>query len=255
MRPNSPRARAAASEILAGLAIRGPDELDVELIAAHLGACVIYKPLRREEGRLLRSGRVGLIVVNQHTQSSKKWRFVVSHEIGHFVMHRDRDLFLCTPEDMRAGARTDVEREANDFAAELLLPEALFRPLADVSGQPSLDRVRELADRFGVSLTSCALRFVRFCPEACAVVHSTSGRIDWAATSSAFPFEIARGQPLGKSSYAGDLHAGRAAPTRPEVIEATSWSKDERAWGLDIIEHSQRLGDFGSVLTLLWHGG
>ena len=68
-----------------------------------------------------------MIVVSDDAYASGKWRFVIAHELGHFLRHPELDQFrLCTDADMGTWYRAGPEQEANDFAAELLMPEDPF---------------------------------------------------------------------------------------------------------------------------------
>jgi len=81
-------------------------------------------------------------------------RFTVAHEIGHFVLgHNDapRD----TPENFSASTTDSRERSANQFAAELLMPENAVRQAA-MGGRFS--SVEELADVFKVSGLAMSFR-------------------------------------------------------------------------------------------------
>jgi hypothetical protein len=95
--------------------------------------------------------------------------------------HRGRPC-LCASADIDdwPSQRADAsrEQEANQFAAALLLPERFFKPLCQKK-EPSLDLMADLADSFDVSLTATALRYLQFCNEACAVVFSRDGIIQW----------------------------------------------------------------------------
>jgi IrrE N-terminal-like domain len=75
----------------------------------------------------------------------RRRRFTIAHEIGHFVLHPGR----LAPE--RGGAVNEAwqeqEREADQFAAELLMPEDLVREAVAVHGEDA----GRLADRFDVS--------------------------------------------------------------------------------------------------------
>ena len=240
----------AARGLIEELRIRTPEEIDVELIAAHKGLSVMFKPLVKEEGHLMRAGKIGIIVVAESARRSHKWRFVVAHEIGHFVRHPELDqLKFCTDADLEDWYRSSGhEVEANHFAAELLMPETLFKRLCDCN-RPSLRDVDRLADRFCTSLTATAIRFIEFCPEPCAVVHSVGGIVQWVAKTNGFPFFIPRGMRLSRQTYAGDLHAGEAVDDRPQLIGGSGWA-DGR--DIDLQEHSRLLGSYG-VLTMLWH--
>jgi hypothetical protein len=87
--------------------------------------------------------------------SERRRRFTIAHEIGHFVLHPE----LARPE--RGGDVTEAgrvqEREADAFAAELLMPEDLVRQAAREHGA-DVDR---LADRFDVSRAAMRTRLAR----------------------------------------------------------------------------------------------
>ena len=246
-------ARSAAQRIHKDLRIRNPAEIDVELIAAHHGIEVRYRSLTNAEGHLLRAGSRAIIVVDARHHGTEKGRFTIAHELGHFFRHEgidQLDLSLCTSKDLNDWySNSGFEREANIFAAELLMPESLFARRCD-RNRPSLHDVRELAAEFRTSLTSTAIRFVEHSPEPCAVVHSTDGVIDWAFRTRDFAFWPTRGERLTTATYAGDLFAGKPVDDRPQLIDGAAWPGGV---DIDVQEHSIRLGGYARVLTLLWH--
>jgi len=246
--------RSAATRLTDELKVRSPDEIDIELIAAHCNVFVRFRELEHEAGHLLRTGKTGLIVVEESARRSEHWRWVVAHELGHFLRHQAVDQFkMCTEANLREWYKTSGnEVEANEFAAELLMPETLFKPLCD-RNRPSLKDVEEIAKRFRTSLTATAIRFVTFAPEPVAVVHSMNGVVDWAKRTRDFALYIPRGHRLASTTYAGDLFAGKPVPAGPQTIDGSGWADDERAADIDLQEHSIMLGSYGAVLTLLWH--
>lgn len=250
---NFRRAVLTARELIAELKIRSPDEIDIELIASHRGALVQFGSLAHEDGQLIRSGDAGIIVVDERTRTSAKWRFVAAHELGHLLTHRGVDqLRVCTDKDLHEWYMSaGHEPAANHFAAELLMPENLFKPMCD-RNRPGLHDVRELANTYNTSLTATALRFVDYSPEPVAVVFSVDGAIAWWLKSDDFRFWLKKGRRLGRLTYAGDLFAGKSVDDRPSAVSAEGWSDDPRAEDFDIHEHSVRLGAYG-VLSLLWH--
>lgn len=250
-RRRDPGAVAAAKGLVARLRIQHPREIDIELLAAHHRLLVRRRTLQHEEGRLLRTASHGIINVAESAYASAKWRFVIAHEIGHFLRHAEHDSFeACTRGDLSyvPGGR---EAEANDFASELLMPEALFAQRCD-RNRPSLRDVGELAELFKTSLTSTALRFVLFAPEPCAVIQSTNSVVEWLDWSPGFRLPIARRRKLDRRTYAGDLFAGKDVDDRPSQVDGDAWSDAGWAGDLDVLEHSKRISK-DSVLTFLWH--
>ena len=82
--------------------------------------------------------------------------FTIAHEFGHWVLHRE--FFLANPDKypvfprFQSGAsKNSYEQEANKFAANLLVPDRLLRP---VSSAP----VSVLANIFKVSKTMMEFR-------------------------------------------------------------------------------------------------
>jgi hypothetical protein len=247
-----PAATGAAKRLIDELQIRSPSEIDIELIAAHLNLHVKRSPLQHEEGRLLRAGDTGVVAVADRAYRSMKWRFVIAHEIGHFVRHPDADSYaICTSADLSAYLGSGREVEANDYASELLMPGRLFAPRCDRS-RPSLKVVSDLAEAFMTSLTSTAIRFVMFAPEPCAVVCSTSGVVRWLDWSPNFRLGIKKGTRLTSRTYAGDLFAGTHVDDRLQQVDGDAWSDNPWAAELDLFEHSRKVSS-DSVLTFLWH--
>jgi Zn-dependent peptidase ImmA (M78 family) len=133
--PGLPVPVEAIAEDLLGLAVGERDDLE---------ASGMLLPARRE------------IWLNA-TEIPARRRFTLAHELGHWVcqcLAGRSDPIYCRTADVAVGAghappenpdRT-LEREANIFAAELLMPEEAVRD----EWSRSADRT-ELADRFGVS--------------------------------------------------------------------------------------------------------
>jgi len=87
--------------------------------------------------------------VNESDAENRK-RFTIAHEIGHYILHPSSLLHYDKP-NMIHYRSTQVlgplEREANYFAAELLMPEDLVKQCIE----RGIRSVAELARRFQVS--------------------------------------------------------------------------------------------------------
>ena len=129
-------------------------------------------------------GKWALIYNDAHT-SPRRSRWTQAHELGHFLVHRAlRKSFECSAGEAagwNAGDR-DIEREADEFASNLLLPRKQFDQ--KLAGQPiDFDSLSGVADFFEVSLTATALRCVRLTDESLVLISSRDGFIDWSVAS------------------------------------------------------------------------
>ncbi len=94
------------------------------------------------------------IYVN-HRDMPKRQSFTMAHELGHWLLHKaifddDPDTYRYLPR-FATPRHNDLEREANKFAAHLLVPERLLRPVRT-------SRVSALADAFFVSRSMMEIR-------------------------------------------------------------------------------------------------
>lgn len=106
----------------------------VEEIADYLGINIenkIFPPDSTIDAMMIRKGKHATIVVNDGHHHNRK-RFSVAHEIGHFLLHANDDLYIDkkVQEQLFVFTRTSAKKdsdevEANQFAAELLMPSEL----------------------------------------------------------------------------------------------------------------------------------
>jgi len=150
------------------------------------------------EGGLITPGdkSEGAILVNADRPERQK-RYTISHELCHYLnpWHKPRTAqgFRCSSKDMatetlKAGDRViQMEVEANEFAAELLMPSQLFqKQLARHSGI-NLEHVLLLADDFFVSREAAARRYITYVDEPAAIVFSKDGIIRYVKKHPNFP--------------------------------------------------------------------
>jgi hypothetical protein len=91
----------------------------------------------------------------------RRFRFTIAHEVGHWVCHvvgaQRAEPVFCRAKDLSEDADRTIEREANVFAAELLMPEPAVR---EAWGE--LGDVAACAARFDVSPTAMQWRLFTF---------------------------------------------------------------------------------------------
>lgn len=148
-----------AESLIAELGISSPAELDVEAIAFDSGVQVRYERLIGCEASLVGFEDVAIATINPSGSRGRE-RFSIAHEVGHWHLHRGRS-FECRVDDADlnlASPNKVVERQADTFAAHLLLPQALFVPLVRQIGEPNFKNLRDLSEEFETSLMATALR-------------------------------------------------------------------------------------------------
>ena len=125
------------------------------------------------------------IVYNDSLAVPGRINFVLAHEFGHYLRHRQElDEFFCSQRDVTQWDRDDAAREsdANQFASYLLMPIDDFRK--QVSGQKvDLDLLGHCADRYGASLTAATLKWLEFTEQRALLVAAREGYILWAKPS------------------------------------------------------------------------
>ncbi len=109
-------------------------------------------------GLFFRKGNSLFLGVNDN-HPERRQRFTIAHEIGHYVLHvnetlhydkppmHNKDNYLDNVYYRAEDVLNDDEREANYFAAELLMPEEFVVKLID----KGIRAIHELAEAFNVS--------------------------------------------------------------------------------------------------------
>jgi Zn-dependent peptidase ImmA (M78 family) len=166
-----------AALLLDQLGIKRPEQIRIDAIAGHCGARIVEEPLEGCDARLVACGERAIITVNSAHLPTRR-RFSAAHELGHW--HLDAAATF----DCAEGDSTLIERRADTFAAELLMPARMFR--RRLHRQTATVRlVRSLAEEFQTSLIATARRLVELTEEAIVLVVARDGREDWSASPSA----------------------------------------------------------------------
>lgn len=164
--PEPSRPEKAAIELLSRLGI-DTVPLPVEQIARQLGAQLTFTAFEGDiSGMLLRDDDKTVIGVNT-SHAKTRQRFTVAHEIAHLEMHKGQPVFIdrFARVNMRDGQSNTEEREANAFAAELLMPRGVIPQEAErvIGKRPEVtlpELVTALAERFMVSAEAMQWRLI-----------------------------------------------------------------------------------------------
>ena len=144
------------------------------------------KEIEGFEGCLLpaENGKGWGIFYNENIPSKGRINFTLAHEFGHYLLHRLKfpDGIKCGEQDMM-GWEKDYhmrENEANSFAAHFLMPFDDYRRQIPENATVTLDMLGQCADRYAVSLTAAALRWLAYTKKRAVLVASRDGYMLWA---------------------------------------------------------------------------
>lgn len=244
---------------------RFPVKVD-ELALEYSRQCFSDSPIAKVHGEdlddfdgLLKANKTRskwLILYNSATPSEGRKRFTIAHEFGHYILHRhQQSLFECGDGDIETGDNNgrDIEAEADLFASTLLMPLDDFR--RQVDRQPvSFDLLGHCADRYGVSLTAAALRWVEIAPMRAVLVASRDDHMLWAKSSksalkSGAYFATRKNTiELPHDALAHSFNAFGGADI--QAGHAQSWFAGEPA-GMSVTEMTRVAGQYDYTLTLL----
>ncbi len=147
-------------------------------------------PQEEFEGALLRKarGKKWGIAYSNHIREDGKVNFTISHEFGHYMLHREEhNQIACIEENLRdfpniSETALNIEQEANEFASYLLMPIDDYR--AQVNGhQIDVALLSHCAARYATSLSASALKLIDFIDRPVAIIVSEGGRVKWSRSS------------------------------------------------------------------------
>lgn len=225
------------------------------------GAYVQYAHLDSAEARITMNGNGehAVITVNPNGAYKTRIRFALAHELGHLELHKkvqaqfDCDRKALSEWFAKQGAAAR-EVEANEFAAELLLPEEFVKS-EFTSVKPSFQLLDTIAEKYQTSLTATARRFIELTPEACALVIYDDKNIKYHLRSKLFATQgywVTPGK-LDPYTYAHDAASGKAPDDRMSSVDVTGWFEvPEYLREETIMEQTRFFSGRNEGMSLLW---
>lgn len=165
------KARREAERILREHRIRRAP-VDVDKVASNY-AKVVTRPLDPEVSGVLAPAGTGWLILVNASHSERRRRFSVAHELGHLILHgyttphADRAFLFRDARSSEGSALEEIQ--ANQFAAELLMPRELVLKAArshklehapdEDSADEDLDKlIAQMAKQFKVSRQAMTIR-------------------------------------------------------------------------------------------------
>lgn len=246
----NPSASLSPFEILADLGIREPEDIDIEAIAQHCGATIVYKPLFGCEARIMGLDDRAIITVNARSTPERR-RFSAGHELGHWMRDRGTAAFRCSEQVfVREWSADNPEKRANRFASDILLPPKMFRPLAK-DCPITFETVLKLSELFTTSISATAIRLVEYGSyPAMLICNGAEGRL-WFVASSTVEGRLWPVDKPGQWTHAAALLSGNSRPQGPQDVRADQWIKNFRADQYWVKEDSVQWSGH-TTLSLIW---
>lgn len=236
-----------AQDIISSFKLTPP--IDLNRICEELDIQVNYETLVVMEALLIVApGKRNIIIDNSRSMYSKRIRFTIAHEIGHYIMPWHENLQQCD-KVVDFKSEDTIECEANDFASELLVPQKNL--IKDINGKKvSLSLIKDLAEKYDVSLVVMARRILAYSDsESVALIYYPNGNKYIQMKSKRFNNEIKDG-PITKSSAHKLLTSYNTSAEVKDVIEGNIWFKNDGTSN-KIVEESMLQSNLSRVFTLL----
>jgi Zn-dependent peptidase ImmA (M78 family) len=233
--------------LLSELGITTPQQIQLDVLAQYCGATILYEQLDGCDAYLVGGMEKAIIVVNEKSLPSRQ-RFSIAHELGHWMHDRGKITTVCKTEP---GGRSQnaQEKRANQYAQDLLLPETMFRPLAE-GKEITFTTVKELAQVFETSWTATAIRLVELSSASAMVIGYRKQKSPWFFRSKSLPAFNPLKTP-GNSTIAHQILAGKIREGVIPKIALEECLEPTKLLPSNVQEHSLRITE-DAVLTLLW---
>lgn len=230
--------------------------IDPYAIAKKIGVEVCEDDCEGYTGMILVVDGEALISVRSDLREISRKRFTVAHELGHYRipshLSGSEALFRCAETALDVfDKKGSLESEANEFAAELLMPELFFAPrirLKDLSH----NLLESLMSEFDTSLTATGIRFVMLSGD-CALVCSENSSIKWFVKGKAFPFFLRDAGKVSDDSVAIRFYEGDVLSDSFSVVPPHAWLDGyRRRRNIKIRELSIPIPYYNQVLSFLY---
>lgn len=196
------------------------------------------------------------ILYREHATPERS-RFTIAHELGHFILHRAlQSRFECDNGGVTSGQfdGRNIEREANEFASNLLMPMDLLRRFLGDQRKVTLHLLSDIARTFEVSFEALCLRFIEATDQRAILIHWDQGFLKYQRPSRNARLTRARIRQTesAQEPFAGTLAADASVLQCFDGVECSAaiWCAEEDAH-MKLREFKHSYTDRDRVITLL----
>jgi len=212
-------------------------------------------------GMLLRNGENYCIFYATYLGNPGFENFSIAHELGHyFIEGHPEQIFKSDNTHISVEnlmSDNEIERQADAFAASLLMPETLFKD--SLSGyEKGMTCIEAMSKLCNTSLTATAIRYAELTEDKVIVIVSTNGIIDYCCISNAVfslkEIEIPKkGSRIPKATATERIFNDSSLMfnQNPLYLETDfrDWLECKKAKKAG--EEAKGLGKYGKVLTVI----
>jgi len=168
-----------AKNLLQQLGVEDPSAIDIADMIIYHDGMVKETDLQNCDGRLIMKHGKSIVSVDSKIEFPQRKRYILAHELGHMLLHSHMEASFNDDDTTLEGYKNGPqEKEANDFAAELLMPGELFKTYC-FKKKFSPDLLREISEKFNTSITSVVYRFIELGNHPIAAFYSKAGKIQY----------------------------------------------------------------------------
>jgi len=212
-------------------------------------------------GMLLRNGENYCIIYATYLENQGFENFSIAHELGHYFLEGHFDKIFQYGKIHKSTADfisdNEIERQADTFAASLLMPENLFKDHLTEYGK-GMTCIEAMSKLCNTSLTATAIRYAELTENKVVVIISTNGIIDYCRISNAVfdlrDIEIPKkGDRIPKGTATERISGNSVFMFKQETLYLET---DFRDWlecrkPKEAAEEAKGLGKYGKVLTVI----
>lgn len=224
---------------------------------------IVPKPIDTKgvSGMLIRHGECFTIAYATHIENEGFQRFSIAHELGHYFLPSHPENIFKTGDIHQSHAgyssSSPIEREADHFAASLLMPKYLTKRVI-AKFHDGLHAIRNMSEVCKTSLISSAIRYTNLTDAAVAIIVSSGCLVEYSfASPSMYKLKgytpLTRGMHIPKNS--GTYNFNKKTSTI-DLLKDYSTDSDLMDWfhtdhQISAIEEIISLGSYGKILTVI----
>jgi Zn-dependent peptidase ImmA (M78 family) len=180
------------------------------------------------------------LIATQSGLPEKRKRFGIFHEIGHFIHPEHRKIFIDDDSTLSWWTRVQMERQANEIAAELVFQGNRFTEEA-LDSPTSVATVTELAPKYGASYESAIRRYAERHVLPCAVIvfdkmHKNTEDAEFEDSEYRIHYTVT--SPLFRKNYFSAVEIKGGTLKGHELCDKARWRGVD-----DVLEQSLVVGD------------